>query len=41
MEAREAGNLEPDIPPLPADVAKQVGELYVGLFERLTGEKFR
>jgi len=41
MEAREAGKPEPDIPPLPADVAKQVSELYVGLFERLTGEKFR
>jgi len=41
MEAREAGKPEPDIPPLPADVVKQVSELYVGLFERLTGEKFR
>src|SRR6266705_1008109 len=41
MEAREVGKPEPDIPPLPADVAKQVSELYVGLFERLTGERFR
>jgi len=40
-EARDAGKPEPDIPALPADIAKQVSELYVGLFERLTGEKFR
>jgi len=41
MDARAAGKPEPDIPPLPAGVAKQVSDLYVGLFERLTGEKFR
>jgi len=41
MDARAAGKPEPDIPPLPADVAKQASDLYVGLFERLTGEKFR
>src|SRR6266571_3324454 len=41
MDARAAGKPEPDIPPLPADVVKQVSDLYVGLFERLTGEKFR
>ena len=41
MEARAAGRPEPDIPPLPADVTKRVSDLYVGLFERLTGEKFR
>lgn len=41
MEARAAGKPEPDIPPLPADVTKQVSDLYVGLFERLTGETFR
>jgi len=41
MDARGAGRPEPDIPPLPADVAKQASDLYVGLFERLTGEKFR
>ena len=41
MDARAAGKQEPDIPPLPDDVTKQVSDLYVSLFERLTGEKFR
>ena len=41
MDARAAGKPEPDIPPLADDVTKQVSDLYVSLFERLTGEKFR
>jgi phosphoribosylaminoimidazole-succinocarboxamide synthase len=41
LEARESGKPEPDIPPLPEEVTKQVSDLYVTLFERLTGEKFR
>ncbi len=41
MDARTAGTPEPDIPPLPPDVTMRVSDLYVGLFERLTGEKFR
>ena len=41
MDARAASKTEPDIPPLPPDVTKQVSDLYVNLFERLTGEKFR
>jgi phosphoribosylaminoimidazole-succinocarboxamide synthase len=41
MDARAAGKPEPDIPALPDDVTKQVSELYVNLFERLTGQKFR
>lgn len=41
MDARNAGKPEPDIPALPADVTEQVSDLYVNLFERLTGEKFR
>ncbi len=41
MDARAAGKPEPEIPALPAEVTKQVSDLYVGLFERLTGEKFR
>src|SRR5213596_408804 len=41
MDARAAGKPEPDIPPLPDDVTKQMSDLYVSLFERLTGEKFR
>lgn len=40
-EAREKGLPEPAIPPLPETVLKDVSELYVSLFERLTGEKFR
>ena len=41
MDARSAGKPEPEIPPLPPDVTKQVSDLYVGLFERLAGEPFR
>lgn len=41
MDARAAGKPEPDILPLPADVTQEVSDLYVALFERLTGEKFR
>ena len=41
MEARTGHRPEPEIPPLPADVTERVTALYVGLFERLTGEKFR
>lgn len=41
MDARAAGKPEPDIPPLPEDVTKQVSDLYVDLFERLTGATFR
>ncbi len=41
MEARDKGLPEPNIPPLPADLLKQVSDLYVNLFERITGEKFR
>ena len=41
MEARAAGRPEPDIPPLPDDVLREVSDLYVALFERLTGGAFR
>ncbi len=41
MDARAAHAPEPDIPPLPKVVTDQVSALYVDLFERLTGEKFR
>lgn len=41
MAARNAGRPEPDIPPLPDNVLKEVGDLYISLFERLTGERFR
>ena len=41
MDARAAHKPEPDIPALPGEVVKLVSELYVNLFERLTGEHFR
>ena len=41
MDARAAKRPEPDIPALPDDVVGQVSDLYVRLFERLTGERFR
>ncbi len=41
MAARKAGAPEPDIPALPEDVLKEVSDLYVSLFERLTGKTFR
>lgn len=40
MKARDAGLKEPDIPALPADIINRVSELYVDMFERITGEKF-
>ncbi len=40
-DARALHKPEPDIPPLPPDVTEQVSDLYVKLFERLTGERFR
>ena len=39
--AREKGLPEPVIPPLPPDVLQKVSDLYVTMFERLTGERFR
>jgi len=41
MAARAAKRPEPEIPPLPDDVVRQVSALYIDLFERLTGERFR
>jgi phosphoribosylaminoimidazole-succinocarboxamide synthase len=40
-KARKKGEAEPDIPALPDDVTPKVSELYIDLFERLTGDKFR
>jgi len=40
-EAREKALPEPDIPALPPDVQRQVSDLYVSMFERLTGKSFR
>lgn len=41
MKARKAGQQEPDIPPLPGPEVKKVSDLYIEMFERLTGESFR
>ncbi|KAA0006568.1 MAG: phosphoribosylaminoimidazolesuccinocarboxamide synthase [Thermoplasmata archaeon] len=38
-EARQQGKEEPPIPPLPPYKAKEVSELYVQLYEKLTGKK--
>jgi len=39
-EARAKGEPEPAIPPLPADMIAQVSEVYVNLYEKITGKKF-
>jgi phosphoribosylaminoimidazole-succinocarboxamide synthase len=39
-EAREKGNPEPDILPLPEDMISQVTDVYINLYERITGKKF-
>lgn len=41
MEARKNGLPEPPIPPLPPAEIKKVSDLYIEMFERLTGESFR
>ncbi|NLL94602.1 MAG: phosphoribosylaminoimidazolesuccinocarboxamide synthase [Thermoplasmatales archaeon] len=40
MEARKAGRPEPPIPALPDDMVERVSELYVSMYERITGERF-
>ncbi|MBA3045743.1 MAG: phosphoribosylaminoimidazolesuccinocarboxamide synthase [Candidatus Thermoplasmatota archaeon] len=40
MEARDAGQVEPDIPELPPQMVDDTAELYAKLFERLTGQEF-
>ena len=41
MKARKAGEPEPNIPALSASEVKKVTELYIEMFERITGESFR
>jgi phosphoribosylaminoimidazole-succinocarboxamide synthase len=41
MKARKEGKEEPQIPPLPEDMIKKVSEIYIKLFEDITGEPFR
>lgn len=39
-DARDRGESEPEIPPLPDALVQEVSDLYVGLFERITGLTF-
>ncbi|HEY3419275.1 MAG TPA: phosphoribosylaminoimidazolesuccinocarboxamide synthase [Methanomassiliicoccales archaeon] len=39
--ARKNHAPEPDIPALPPEMVEKVSQMYIGLYERLTGEKFR
>ncbi|MDD1744082.1 MAG: phosphoribosylaminoimidazolesuccinocarboxamide synthase [Methanomassiliicoccales archaeon] len=41
VKARKAKKPEPPIPPLPKEKADEVSELYIEMFERITGESFR
>jgi len=41
VDAREKDQAEPDIPPLPEEVTQDVSKLYIGLFEKITGENFK
>jgi phosphoribosylaminoimidazole-succinocarboxamide synthase len=41
MKARREGAKEPPIPPLPKDMLESVSHVYVGLYEDLTGRRFR
>ena len=41
MNAREKGLEEPPIPPLPQDMIRQVSEIYIRLYEEITGQSFR
>ncbi|MEM3852387.1 MAG: phosphoribosylaminoimidazolesuccinocarboxamide synthase [Methanomassiliicoccales archaeon] len=40
MSARSKGEREPDIPPLPQELIQRTSELYISIYERLTGESF-
>ena len=40
MAAREKGGAAPDIHALPKDIVGRVSELYVEVYERITGQKF-
>jgi phosphoribosylaminoimidazole-succinocarboxamide synthase len=40
-EARQKNEREPDIPALPDEVTPKVSELYINLYEKITGDKFK
>ena len=39
-QARTGGRPEPEIPSLPEDMVRRTSELYIDMFERITGESF-
>jgi len=39
-DARDAGQVEPDIPELPPQMVEDTADLYAKLFERITGQRF-
>lgn len=39
-DARDNGTPEPDIPALPQEIIDRVSQLYIDMYERITGEKF-
>ena len=41
MEARKMGKPEPRIPSLPEAKIKEISDLYIDMFERITGESYR
>jgi phosphoribosylaminoimidazole-succinocarboxamide synthase len=41
MEARKMGKAEPKIPSLPEAKIKEISDLYIDMFERITGESYR
>jgi len=41
MEARNVGKVEPKIPSLPEAKIKEISELYIDMFERITGESYK
>jgi phosphoribosylaminoimidazole-succinocarboxamide synthase len=41
MTARDSGQPEPDIPPLNNEKVGQVSKLYIELYEKISGQKFR
>ena len=41
VEARKLGKAEPKIPALPQAKIKEVADLYIDMFERITGESYR
>jgi phosphoribosylaminoimidazole-succinocarboxamide synthase len=41
VEARKMGKPEPKIPSLPEAKIKEISDLYIDMFERITGESYR